>query len=381
MKKYVTLQCSTCTRKKDELLDLTHYKPDRCTITLNCEGRLTPIGHTSDGTALLGVPPTGLSNWYARGSATISTTTLQADPLYDTSTGAKKQIVLAVSNDELGFTPSSSATVTLTLVAEQQTAKDYRQYTYRRTSSFTVINGVEDNQAKKVLRYSLTGSTPDVVEVYVNGVKRERFVHYDLYDGAVGSSVPPNSVLFLSTQTGSSTQVDIVVTKAATLSTLTLAFARTIADEARVGTGAWEGVDAVKSAALGQYSLFYCDFTEDGSHLALDVKLRVQEIGLTDGAPHTITQGAILLSRSKLFTQIDRQRSKWVPLNSLLNANYMVVKLVNGSRSLMVTETAAIDLFPPLEIVRFKDPTLTTNLTGNDDGAELDNTLIIGPDA
>jgi hypothetical protein len=52
--------------------------------------------------------------------------------MYDTSTGTKKQIVLAVANDTLGFVPSDTAVVTLNFVTEQQSAKDYRQYTYRR---------------------------------------------------------------------------------------------------------------------------------------------------------------------------------------------------------------------------------------------------------
>jgi hypothetical protein len=386
MKRYVTLKCSICTRQKDQLIDLTHYAPDRCVITLGCEGRLSPVGYTSDGTALLGVPPTGLSNWYPRGSTVTTTAAIQADSLYDTSTGTKKQLMIAVSDDALGFAPAATAVLTLNLEAEQQTAKDYRQYTYRRTSSFTVINGVEDGQAKKVLRYSLTGATPDQVEVYVNGVKRTLGVDYQLYDGTVGSAVPPNSVVFNTAVTGSSNQVDVIVTKASTVSAVTLTLARAIDDESRVGTGAWEGVAAVNSPSVGRWTVFYCDFAENGGALSTDVKLRVSGVSLknTVGGPtYTVSKSAILLSRSKLYTQVDRHRSKWVALETLTsNTDYLVVKLVEGSRSLLVTEVSALDTFPPLEVVRFDTPSLlTSNLTGDDDAAELDNTLIIGPDA
>lgn len=387
MKRYVTLKCSTCTRQKDELIDLTHYAPDRCTITLGCEGRLSPVGFTSDGSTLLGVPPTGLSNWYPRGSTVTTTSTVKTDTLYETATGSKQQVVIAVSNDQIGFAPGTAAKVTLHLTAEQQTSKDFRQYTYRRSSSFTVINGVEDNQAKKVLRYSVTGTTPDQVDVYVNGVKRTLGVDYTLYDGTSNSACPPNSVLFTSVQTGASTQVDVIVTKAATLSTATLVFSRALDDESRIGLGAWEGVRAVTSPSIGgTWTLFYCDFDELGITLAQDVKLIVSDVSIkntTNGPTVDVQAGSILLSRSKLYTQVDRQRAKWIPLNALnTNTDYLVVKLVDGERVLMVTEKTALDLFPALTVLRFDSPALqTSNLTGDDDAAELDNTLIIGPDA
>lgn len=378
-KRYVTLRCSICDRQKDQLINLTHYTPDRCTITLGCEGRLSPVGYTSDSTSLLGVPPTGLSNWYARGSSTSSNTPIVSDALYNTSTGTKQQIVLAVSGVDLGFTPSANSTVTVKFIAEQQSTKDFRQYTYRRSSPFTVVNGVEDNQAKKVLRYS----TADQVDVYVNGVKRAVGVDYLLYDGSTTSPVPPNSVLFTSTQTGSSTQVDVVVSAAAAVSTAELVFTRATDDESRAGTGAWEGITAVKSPAIQQWSLFYCDFSEVGASLGLDVKLNVSEITLLDTVQYSVSRASLLLSRSKLFTQVDRQRSMWVPIQNLTsNSEYLIVKLIEGVRSMMVTESSTKNLFPVLDVLRFDPAALqTTNLSGNSAAAELDNTLIIGPDA
>jgi hypothetical protein len=311
--------------------------------------------------------------------------------MYDTSTGTKKQIVLAVANDTLGFVPSDTAVVTLNFVTEQQSAKDYRQYTYRRSNSFTIVNGIEDNQAKKVLRYNISGGSADQVDVYVNGVKRERGTaadQYQLYDG-VGSVVPPNSVLFNTTITGGSTQVDVVVSKAAAVSTASLNFVRAIDDEARVNTGAWEGVHSVNSPAHGGlYSLFVCDFSENHA-LALDVKLRVDPqipsivVDVPGGSPFIITNAAILLSRAKSFTQIDRQRAKWVPLTKLNSeTEYMVVKLVDNARALFITEASTVNLFPVIEAVRFGSPKLQTqNLLGDPDAAELDNDLISGPDA
>lgn len=390
MKRYVQLKCSVCTRTRDSLIDLKYYGTDRCTITLGCEGRLFPVGYTSDGNTLIGVPPTGLTNWYPRSTVPTGTTALQGDVLYDTSTGSKRQLILAVNETALGFTPSDAAVLTLNLVAEQQVAKDYRQYVYRKTGSFTVVNGVEDGLSKKVLRYSVTGVNPDLVEVYVDGVKRTRGTgptEYQLYDGAVGSFVPPNSVLFNSAITGVAPQVDVVVTKAATLSTLSVTMSRMADDDSRVGIGAWEGVDAVKNPSTNvRYALFYADITEIGT-TPVDIKLRL------DSTPSTLVDGSsvnlnpawvsILLSRTKVYTELDRQRAMWVPLASLsTNTSYLVIKFLDGERQLLVTEASVTDVFPALEVIRYNTPTLRrTGLTGNSDSAQLDNTIIVGPDA
>lgn len=390
MKNYVTLKCSVCTRQKDELVDLTHYTPDRCTITLACEGRLTVVGHTSEGSTLLSVPPAGLTNWYPRGSTVAVGTALATDALYDTSTGAYGQLVVAVSVAALGYDPGPASTMTIGLLAEQQVARDYRQYTYRRTGAVSVINGVEDATTKKVLRYTLVGPTPDQVEVYVNGVKRTAGVgadQYQLYDGTVGSPVPVNSVLFGAPVTGTS-QIDVVVTKAVAPSALTLTFTRAVSDEARVGTGAWEGVGLVRSPAVGDRALFYCDFSEIAATLPLDVKLRLDPAAppaVRDtpvSAPTTlpVSQLSLLLSRAKVHTTIDRLLAVWVPL-AALGTEYLVTKLLDGTRALLVTERAVASLFPPLEAVRYAASTPLRRGIGADGAAELSNPSINGPDA
>lgn len=382
MKKYVTLKCSTCTRQKDELVDLTRFKPDRCTITLGCEGRLSPIGYTSEGTSVLSVPPTGLSNWYPRGTTLSSSKSLQQDSMYNTSTGTKQQIVLAVPVNNLGFVPGPQAKLTLTLEAEQQTSKEYRQYTYRKSTSFTIINGVEDGQTKKVLRYTPS----DQVEVYLNGVKRVRGVDYELNDGTSTSAVPPNSVMFLSTITGTSNQVDVVVTQSTSPDLRNLTFNRAIDDESRAGTGAWEGIGFITSAAIGDWVLFYCDFAEVSALFTLDVKLRFSSATIVDapgGPTYDVTLATMLLSRTKVNTQVDRQRAKWIDVTKLnTETDFLSVKNLDGKRAMLVTEASAQDVFPLLDVVRFKAPSLqTTNLLGDSDSAEFDNFIINGPDA
>jgi hypothetical protein len=321
------------------------------------------------------VPPTGLTNWYQRGQQITGSSSIQPSELLSTSTGSKGQLVLAVRNKSVG-------PCVLELEAENQTAQDYRQYTYRRSGAFTIINGVEDGVNRKVLRYDLTGPTPDQVEVYVNGVKRTAGTganQYQLYDGSVGSPVPPNSVLFNTQITGTNTQVDIIVRKASATSTVLFTLEHVIDDDSRVGLGSWEGIDYVrKLPSTDQWHLFYLDFDEIVQPIN-DVKLRVKSVTVA-GAGTPLSDVAILFARSP-YTSLDRERSIWAPLSSLVNG-YLVVKLNDAVKTLMVTATALAEVFPALVVQRHNEPTfIRTGLSGSDEAVSLDHELVIGPDS
>ncbi len=386
MKRYVRLSCTTCTRTKDQLIDLTHYTPDKCTITYQCEGRLQPIDYVSNGSPIVGVAPTGVTNWYPRNSTFLSTSTTVAPALRDLSTGQTKQFVVAV--ERAGGAFPSTATLELDFEAEQQTPQSFLKYTYKRTVPFTIVNGVEDANAKKVLRYDITGTSPDQVEVYVNGVRRAQGTssgEYRLYDGTVGSPVPPNSVLFNTAVTGTSTQIDVVVTKQATTNTITMVLERAVDDESRVGTGAWEGVNSVKHIVNGSdrvSDLFYLDFTEASQTLPRDVKLRVL-------AARVITIGSylapldtvrILLSREKQYLTVDKIRSFVIPISNVTADSYMMIKYIDDERRLLCMDSAIQEVFPPIAPQFFDAPSLLSSGTANDDATDIDNTYIIGPD-
>lgn len=311
--------------------------------------------------------------------------------LFDTSTGVNKQFVVAVPDQALGFTPDEHAVLTMNFIAEQQNAKSYLQYTYRRSLPFSTINGVEDGQAKKVLRYDATGLTPDVVEVYLNGVRLDQgtgATNFQICDGTLTSPVPPNTVLFNNSITGASNQVDIVVTKANPVTSVSFNLTRITADEARVGLGAWEGIDAVTSAAVGRWSLFSVDFTTVSSSLTIDVKLRYDPNNLpvlrnhVNGSLYNVVKSSVLLSRTRLFTAVDRNRAAWVPVQDLTgDTEYLVMKVVDGVKSLLVTQNSAQDLFPVLDVVHLSTPALvTTGLTGDAESTQVDNQVIVGPD-
>lgn len=354
-----------------------------------------PVGYTNNGNTILGIPPTGVSNWFPRGQTLASAVApVLPDEMYNTSTGSKQQAIICVSEAQHGLFPAGSI-LTLNLLAEQQTAVNYRQYTFRKSGATSTINGAEDGVEKKVLRYNLAGAIPDQVEVYVNGVKRDRGAganEYQLFVSGIPGA-PPNSIVFNTIVVGTNVQFDIIISKAPTVTNVALQFTRAIDDEGRVGIGAWEGVDTVQHItdgyALGEtYSIFYCDFSEV-TGLPADVKLRINPSTLIDlsspgqrSASLVPESAAILLSRSGLFTQLDRQRSIWVKLSALTsNTDYLITKLVNGTRMLFVTEASVSPVFPILTVQRFDAARVQQRgLAGNQSAGELDNNFIIGPD-
>jgi hypothetical protein len=340
------------------------------------------------------VPPVGVTNWYARGSTFSSTTATPEPTLVDTSTGSTQQVIVALPYVGSSSPYPDTAELRVTLGYQNQTAQSFLQYTYKRSSPFTIVNGVEDGSGKKVLRYNITGLTPDTVVVYINGVKRTQGLsadQYQLYTGDSGSPCPPNSIYFNSSITGASNQVDVVVTKAASASEVSFRFSKLIDDESRAGTGAWEGVDYVRmfTGTWIGYDLFYFDFSEftadeQARTIPRDVKLSVKLVELITDVVSTVPTSDVklLLSREKLHLQLDRIKSSVVPLSTLDgSANWLMCKYVDDVRTLLFTEGAATSVFPPLEVIRFSpDPLVTTGLTGDSDATQLDSNLIIGPD-
>jgi hypothetical protein len=266
----------------------------------------------------------------------------------------------------------------LNLVSEAQTVKEYEQYTYRRSAPFTVLNGIESGLAKKVLRYLNT----DLVQVFVDGVKRNQgsgTTDYMLYDGV--NAVPPNTVIFNSQIAGDNTQIDVIVTQASANSTFSITLTRVIDDESRPA-GAWEGLSGVKIRGA-QYSLFYADISEL-SNPPVQVKLRFNTSTPSFIQGNSTTQldlanAKILLSRTEVYTSVDRVRTAWVPCSNLIQ-NYLTLNLVQGVRKLLVQSTAIENVFPPIEVSNFDTPVLiSTGLTGNSGSIQPPNTLLNGP--
>lgn len=373
MKKYLRLICTVCKRSVDKLVDLTHYAPDQCIITLGCEGRLQPVEYISSG-GIAVTPEVGVTDWRPRGSSSIEGSAPTEPVFIDLVTGSLKQLVLAIPGT---VEPASNATTTLTLIVKADTPKAYRQYVFRREGSFSSISGTEAGLEKKALRFTTYGTSPDVVEVYVNGVKRERgtdLEDYQVYDGTNSSAAPPNTILFNTNidQTGV-VQVDVIVSKEQVSSTVDLTFKRNKSDESRLSLGTFENISYVDYFLNDTWRRYYL-YTLDLD----DAVLPLNSILVSQGD----SEAMFLLAR-KPYTQLDRYVNVVAPLVDMsAERDYIKYYAVDSVTTARITDTALKTIFPPLRLGKFNiEKTIKTSIAGVEEQLVIDGKVIVGPDA
>lgn len=380
MKKYLRVICSICNRSTDKLIDLQHAVPDRCTITLNCQGRLFPSQYISDA-QITPIPATGTQDWYPRG--TVFSSPESSLELISILSGPNGQIVIGV----LGAETASS--VTLVFEARAETPKPFQQFTFRPTSEFTTIVGVEDGISKKLFKYDLSGGNPDIVEVYLNGIRQNRGTapnEFKLFvDGGTEAAVP-NSIQFNSPVAVNSgiSQVSIIVSKAQALGQFSIVFDRNISTSAG-SISAWSNVSSVvRNTTLSNqqtYTTFTFDLFED-SILSLNTVLYPVQLFVNGTTAVPLANAQFLLSR-KPYSQLDRYLDIFVPLSLITgDRDYLKYEILDGSRIIQVTKTALVNSYPTAVLNKFQtEKPIKTPIAGNDEQIVIDGKIIVGPDA
>lgn len=387
LKRYVHYSCTVCKRTIDKIVDNARVTPDRCTITLSCQGRLVPLDYRSDA-QIATAPEIGLIDWAPRLRPFVANSALQPETFVDTSTGSYQQLVLGVP---LSVAPADGSTATLNLEVRSDTPKDFRQYTFRLETTFTTVGGVESGVDKKTLRYTATGMNPDLVEVYLNGVKLEQGLgadNYQIYDGSVSSLVPPNTILFNSAVSlPGVAQVDVVVSKAVVAQFSTIEFAHNTDNDARLSTGAWENVDYIErfdGTTWTKFYLYTCDMLNNP-----DLRLNTLLIPSSLTVDSTLTplsgsgsnKPCFLLARQP-YSAVDRYLDVFINLDTFsVERDYLKYVVVDGAPALMVTTTAASTFFPPSRPSKFnQELTIKTAIAGVSEQVIIDGATIVGPD-
>ena len=377
MKKYVLLRCDTCAREKTEALDLTHVKPDKCTITLACLGRLYPVQNVSSNTKKTSQTVQGLSNWQSRFNVQHNAVQLEQDSFYITNNGESNYLILAVP-EQFSFPIADTATVKMVLSGAKE-QREFNQYTYTKDTVFSIINGVESGVAKKVLKYSAANE----VQVYLNGVKQIPGVNYLLYNSS-STDVPPNSVKFISELSSNINEIVIVVSSGAVLNDVEIVFNRTINDES-ILNNPWNNVRSIESPSIQTNSIFYCDFNAVSASLKANTKFLFKSMSLTNSASSVstpFTTASFLFSSNDNFLWTDRKLSVHVPVQNCTDSlNYLYVQSINSIKKMTVTKNSIKNLFPIPKIKTFTvENRVISNLQTNKDSGTVQNNDIIGPD-
>lgn len=366
MKQFLRLACTVCKRQVDEVVNLTHFRPDQCTITAGCEGRLRPVEYRS--TAGVGVTPEiGVSDWRPRNSTQLSSTNSSTVASFiGLSTGALNQLVIA--------SPVDAANLSVQFSARELSSKEFKQFVFRKTGAFNSIVGVESGLEKKTLRFTAFGPSPDLVEVFVNGVKREPGTGPEDYQLATSASsgVPQNTILFNEAITApGTTQVDVIVSKARNLNGFSVLFKRQVEDESRVAKGAFENVASVERLVNGvwaTYHLYRADFSSE----SFGPNSIVVPVG----------EDQFFLLANPPFTARDRFNSVVADFSSFsIERDYIKVEVENGQAQAKCPTSVLTSVFPLLKFNLFSGETLVDSLVGNDEAVMISNDFIVGPHA
>lgn len=370
MKKYLRLTCTLCRRDIDKLVDITHYTPDRCTITQGCEGRLQPVEYRSSAGIAIS-PEVGVKDWQPRvtratKSSTVTSTHLITTPsLVNLETGTLKQLVIAVPGDERG-------SVSITLEGKADTPKAYRSYIFRKEEIFSTVSGVESGLEKKTLRYGES----DMVEVYINGVKREPGAGPNDYQIAGSGSVAPNTISFNSPIDESGiTQIDVIVSKEEPTSSYTLVFKRNKYDESRASTGAYENVSYVEMLRAGKWEKLYL--------YTLDLDIVSAAIPVNTILIPKENMDVMFLLAARPYTQIDRSSTSALVLSGLTaERDYIKYYADDSNITARATVESLVNIFPPLRFGKFNvEKTIKVYTSGVEEQIVIDGKVITGPDS
>lgn len=385
MKKLIRLSCSVCKRTTNKLVDNFRFTTDKCTITLQCQGKLFPIEYRSDG-EITAAPEVGVTDWYPRGVQQIESSAAQEPVLIDTSTGELQQLLLAV---KATANPPPGSTATVTLQVKDETPREFRSFIFRRSSEFSTISGVEDGVSKKVLKFKTWGTGElEEVSVYLDGKKLQQGTEpndYQIDDGTESSPAAPNTIQFNSTvQPNGTSQVEVIVAKMRPVETTSLTFNRNEDNESRLALGAWENVSHISRFDGTQTSTYYL-FTFDVSQNTVlrkdSILFPVSTVTVSGSTDKQLSECFFMLAR-KPYSKVDRYPDVSIFLSDLDgDRDYLRYHTIDEVLALRAVETAVQVNFPPSKLHKFNpEPTLKAPVVGNQEQLVVDGKLVVGPD-
>lgn len=384
MKKILKLQCNTCDRTIDKIIDLTHYQTDKCDITLGCVGRLYPLQYKNSADIATS-PEVGITDWRPRGARAILANELVSDNYISLSTGANNQITLGVMMDD----PGVGARISVPILVSDSVPKTFRQYSFIKDQNFSTVSGVESGLEKKTLRFAIDGPDPDQVEVFVNGVKKEQGNDPDQFTvgtSSPSSNVPPNTIKFnTEIDISSRTQIDIAVSKVGETEMSYLYFFRNDSQSER--SGAWEGISYAEKFNEGtsnwqQLILFSCD-VKNLISIPLNSLFTLGYVLQTDTSAIPLSAGYFLLALDP-FSNVDRCHNVVIPLSTISERDHLKFYVDANKKVIKIVSSAVQPIYPLLRTPpssKFEGvKRITTSIPGTRSDESFDGNIVIGPD-
>lgn len=240
---YIIYKCDTCTRETERQEDSRRPDPLRCTITLNCRGKLFRSGERAAKKFLFPSTTTSLVDWRARGTVVDpSTTSVEVAQISLCTTRTGQGLTIATKNT----TASSGSIVLYELTPE---LVKYKKFFYLINTVVQQIRGVDDSADRNTLRFIST----EKVKVFVNGVELESFQ----FDRSID-----NEITFTPMITTINNLIEVVVyddisNTITEENTIRLPIIRMIASDTRRSNFTWGDTSSIE-IFNESYSLMFC---------------------------------------------------------------------------------------------------------------------------
>lgn len=316
-------------------------------------------------------PEIGTIDWRARGTKTFSNETLKESNLINLQTGHLKQLTIGVASED---NPDIDSTYSLEMILKSDAPKTYRQYVFRREGTFSNISGIENGLDKKALRFTAYGTSPDMVEVFINGVKRERGIDaedYQIRDSAE-SQITPNMIIFNNAVGGAGiSQIDIIISKPEPTTKMSISFKRNKPDESRLALGAFENISHVDRFINGDWKRYYL-FTVDIDNIVMPLNSILVPSSESD---------VIFLLAKKPYTRYDRYSDVVLPMQDMsIERDYIKFYVEDKNTTVRATDTSLLNIFPPLRFGKFNmEKTIKSANKGVDEQFLVSSNMIVGP--
>lgn len=368
MRTYLRTKCSICNRTKDDMVDTKATKFPKCTITLGCAGVLKPIQYTDRGDTIMDSAPSGTQNWFSRFKTVTEFTNNQIQSL-PISYGSDSEIFFAV---KLTDAPLVNDKLKMTFVSDFAEVRPFREYTFNYASAVDKILGVENGQAKKVLRFT----TAEDVKVFKNGVLMTAGLGISQYQiSDTDNGLPQNCIIFNQVYKGNN-QFKVVVSAPSNKARFVLELTQNSINEG--SESCWKNVRTVTYRGDTFY-IFCSDFKN--AVIPVGKKITIEKLGILRGQTETeISLASVLCLLSGGPTPIDRVLTMAITADTLSNSqNSITIQNVDGARVMSVSEDVVSSLFPPFNVSTFYAEPLISTSKNTPITDVLEHNFIIGP--
>jgi len=365
-KRFITYRCNKCQRTKDYEVNNLRAFINLCSITKNCDGRLSPIATKSVRNILASSPVAGLEDWAPPSTLESSKkNTVAPAPIeyFNLSSSASYELTIAVAG-----TSGLPDTFNVHFISQLSTSSAFVEYLYYKTSSFNSVLGPDTSSSAKVLRFT----SSDTVKVFANGVELTEVEDYVLlYSGVNGYSIQFTQTYIVSTL------VKVLVFQPLPVSTSTpIVFTKNSLLTYSNNNTTWSNVKTVSINGVA-HTVYTCLNTD---LLPTNVLLNIYDSSQVDGL--NLDDMHFLLSYAPYVSPVDRYEVATVPLNNLADVATNLRKFFNANETrIEVTGDSIVSTLTPLIALNISDITLeqVTALITSDQKPFPKSLKIIGP--